>query len=128
MTRRQGVAAAFLTGPVLLASALVPSLAAGPVTCLFRLLTGLPCPTCGMTHAFVALGHGDAARAVEWNAASPLVFAACVSVFALGLAQAASGQRLLDRFSRRVRLPLIPVAAAAFTSAWAVNLVRHFAR
>lgn len=27
--------------------------------CLFRALTGLPCPGCGMTHAWRALLHGD---------------------------------------------------------------------
>jgi hypothetical protein len=37
--------------------------------CPFRLVTGLPCATCGMTHAFVALARGDVAAA--W-AASPL--------------------------------------------------------
>lgn len=37
--------------------------------CPFRALTGLPCATCGMTHAFVALAHGDPGGA--WSA-SPL--------------------------------------------------------
>jgi hypothetical protein len=37
--------------------------------CPFRALTGLPCASCGMTHAFVALARGDAAAA--WSA-SPL--------------------------------------------------------
>ncbi len=37
--------------------------------CPFRALTGLPCASCGMTHAFVALAHGDAGGA--WSA-SPL--------------------------------------------------------
>jgi hypothetical protein len=37
--------------------------------CPFRALTGLPCASCGMTHAFVALAHGDVAGA--WSA-SPL--------------------------------------------------------
>ena len=37
--------------------------------CPFRALTGLPCASCGMTHAFVALARGDAAGA--WSA-SPL--------------------------------------------------------
>src|SRR5512137_1544785 len=31
--------------------------------CPFRLATGLPCATCGMTHAFVALARGDLAGA-----------------------------------------------------------------
>ncbi len=37
--------------------------------CPFRAATGLPCASCGMTHAFVALARGDAAGA--WGA-SPL--------------------------------------------------------
>jgi hypothetical protein len=32
-------------------------------------MLGLPCATCGMTHAFVALAHGDLAAALH---ASPL--------------------------------------------------------
>jgi hypothetical protein len=37
--------------------------------CPFRALTGLPCASCGMTHAFVALARGEAGAA--WSA-SPL--------------------------------------------------------
>jgi Protein of unknown function (DUF2752) len=39
-----------------------------PYVCPFRALTGIPCATCGMTHAFVHLAHGEVSAAV---AASP---------------------------------------------------------
>lgn len=31
----------------------------GPVICPFRLLTGLPCPGCGLTRSWVHALHGD---------------------------------------------------------------------
>ena len=40
-----------------------------PYTCPARGLLGIPCATCGMTHAFVALAHGDLSGALH---ASPL--------------------------------------------------------
>lgn len=51
--------------------------------CPFKALTGLPCPGCGMTHAFLALGRLDLAGA--W-AANPLAFplAALTGLYAAG--------------------------------------------
>jgi hypothetical protein len=51
-----------------LAARFLPVLAV-PFTCPLRGLAGIPCATCGMTHAFVHLAHGDVALAL---AASPL--------------------------------------------------------
>jgi hypothetical protein len=51
-----------------LAARLLPLLGL-PYACPFRALTGLPCATCGMTHAFVYLAHGQLRAAL---AASPL--------------------------------------------------------
>ncbi len=35
--------------------------------CLFKKLTGLPCPTCGATRAVVHLAHGDISHAFMMN-------------------------------------------------------------
>jgi len=78
-----------------------------PYTCPARGLLGIPCATCGMTHAFVALAHGDLAAALH---ASPLGAA---------LAGAAWLYALLDvaRLAAGRPFPLLPVpllrAAAA---------------
>ena len=51
--------------------------------CLFKAVTGLPCPGCGMTRAFLALGRLDLAGACAQN---PLVFplAALTALYASG--------------------------------------------
>jgi len=41
-------------------------------TCIFRRVTGLPCPSCGTIHSIVSILHGDFRKAVNEN---PLGFA-----------------------------------------------------
>ena len=64
-----------------LATPLVPLLPG----CLFRDLTGLPCPTCGTAHAALALARLDLPHAIAFN---PLATLGAV-VFRLGGAVAA---------------------------------------
>ena len=42
--------------------------------CGFKNLTGLPCPGCGLTHSFCALGKGEVWRALSYNLLGPPVF------------------------------------------------------
>jgi len=39
------------------------------IRCLFKVLTGWPCPTCGMTRSFIHLRHVDLAGAFAANPA-----------------------------------------------------------
>ena len=45
-----------------------------PTVCPFNHMTGLPCPGCGLTRAFVSIAHGHLVDAVRWHALSPLMF------------------------------------------------------
>jgi hypothetical protein len=71
-----------LTAVFVLSATWRPSELPSFVLCPFRALTGLPCPGCGMTRAFCALGHGEWRLAVGFNALSPLVFVAALGAWA----------------------------------------------
>lgn len=49
---------------------LQPYVEHAPALCTFRVLTGKPCPTCGMTRATCALVHGEWTKAMQYH---PLV-------------------------------------------------------
>ena len=69
---------------VLLLSVLVPlpgadgTLLHVPAFCPFYQLTGLPCPGCGLTRAFVYIGHGQWADSLRWHPLGLLLYAACI--------------------------------------------------
>jgi hypothetical protein len=42
--------------------------------CTFKTITGLPCPTCGVTRTIIALSRGQLSRALYMN---PLIAVAC---------------------------------------------------
>jgi hypothetical protein len=49
--------------------------------CGFKNFTGLPCPGCGLTHSFCALGKGDLASAFGFNLLGPPLFFTFVLVW-----------------------------------------------
>jgi hypothetical protein len=64
---------AIILGSVLVASRyLEPSRL--PVVCVFRLATGLPCLTCGMTRAFHAISLGHFGEAIGYHPLSPIFY------------------------------------------------------
>jgi hypothetical protein len=91
---------AFLWGGAALAGAATApfarALASASPGCLFRAVTGVPCPTCGGTRALLALARLDVPAALAWN---PLVTLGAL-VFVLGglvvLARALAGRGVPD--------------------------------
>ncbi len=59
----------------LLAGRYLPVLALAP-PCVFRTLTGFPCPTCGSTRSLVFLSRGDLYSALAMN---PLIAACAIA-------------------------------------------------
>lgn len=47
-----------------------------PELCTFHAMTGLPCPTCGITRSFAATAHGHLVEAFRYHLFGPPAFAA----------------------------------------------------
>jgi hypothetical protein len=69
-----------LYGLVMLTGVFVVSLWLNPpdsdyfTICGFKNLTGLPCPGCGLTHSFCAMGKGHLLAALGFNLLGPILF------------------------------------------------------
>ena len=93
-----------------------------PVPCGHRVITGEPCPSCGLSHAFSLIVRGRVDEALQWNGNSMKVFL----FFALQLImRIALGARTLitDR-----GLEQIAIADAAVSSAMALVAFYPFLR
>ena len=71
-----------LSGLVLLASVVLPQHLPDIPVCAFKRMTGYPCPFCGMTRAFTAMGHGACAVAVRESPAGAILYLVIIGVFA----------------------------------------------
>lgn len=82
------------------------------VVCGFRWLTALPCPFCGLTRAFVAIGHGDLQHAWRLNPFSFPLYALAVCV-ALRPLYARYAPRTWQKPLAAIRRPIFVMLVAA---------------
>lgn len=92
------VAAAFLISPALSTS--------GPTLCPVRLVTGLPCPGCGLTRSWTAAAHGQFSDAFAYNFFGPISLAATMVFVALAGVLLAR-RRSVAGLARAVKHPVL---------------------
>ncbi len=102
-----------------------------PYGCGFKQRYGLPCPTCGMTHAVLAFAQGHIIRSFYTQPAAALFCSLAVVVAFLAFLTAVFGiyfpsfQRWLSSLKLRYILAAILLVLAA---GWAVTLARALAQ
>ncbi|HYD42674.1 MAG TPA: DUF2752 domain-containing protein [Anaeromyxobacter sp.] len=100
----------------------VPVLELFHVPCPFLALTDHPCATCGMTHAFVLLAHGDVLAALRWSPAGAALAAIAWTFGIADLVRVAIGRPLPAVPARTLRRAAIAgTAALAINWAWLIH-------
>ncbi len=91
--------------------------------CLFNRLTGLPCPTCGMTRAVCHAVHGHWARSVEEHPAGLILAAGLVGWMLWAAAEAWHGRPIAEA-PRRLLAKVFIIAGAAVSGVnWIAQLI-----
>ena len=94
-----------------------------PTMCPFRLVTGLPCPSCGLTHAACALAHGQIRQAERFNfAAVPLALLAAAACIGLVI-EFTTNRSCLTPIWLRCHGPLTLLIIALLATAWVFHFV-----
>jgi hypothetical protein len=90
--------------------------------CAFKYLTGIPCPTCGLTRAVCHALHGHWAASLHLHPAGVLVAAVLVGWLAWSLAETARGLTMDDRVRARLVTPLLVTGSAVSIASWIVRI------
>jgi hypothetical protein len=116
----QAILPILLLGTILTAGWwLTPGQVEGWPLCLFKYLTHLDCPGCGLTRSFLAMARLDVTQAVKFNAAGPLLYL----FFVFTLVERA-GALFDSQLKRRVRWPRF--MAVIFSSMVVFLLIGHW--
>ncbi|RPI70304.1 MAG: DUF2752 domain-containing protein [Desulfobacteraceae bacterium] len=98
-----------------------------PGLCIFRNTTGLPCPGCGLTRAFVSAAHGNFALSLYFHRLGWLIiFYTILQMLRHVVWLALTGRRLfIERLGFWLDRALIPIAILLIIN-WFYNLARIF--
>lgn len=93
--------------------------------CSFKVLVGVPCPSCGMTTAWAHTLHGEVVGALRSNVGGTLLCLADLVVVPWLLASALAGRWMLMAPRDRPIAWMAIVFVVITLSDWAFRMVRH---
>jgi hypothetical protein len=91
--------------------------------CLFRVLTGLPCPSCGLTTAFAHMARLEITDALRAHALGPLLFALTLLLIPLSTWGMLRAWPVAHAIKRLRVARLAAIIAAAVLGCWLVRVL-----
>jgi hypothetical protein len=63
--------------------------------CPFKLVTGMPCPGCGLGHSFICISHGNLSEAVQHHLLGPVVYLYLILIFIISIVRLISRKQIV---------------------------------
>ena len=89
--------------------------------CALKILTGIPCPTCGLTRSLCHALRGEWAASLGYHPAGVLLAAALIGWMVWSAAEARRGCVVAGVASRRLSAALLSSGAAVSLVSWVVS-------
>lgn len=113
----------FLLSAILLLSMLIPPSYEGSLEiCLFKNTFGIPCAGCGMTRAFLFLGHGNIYEAIKLNPNSLLSFSIIILLWFNKAVQILKKKEAKIYLTHKEKILLYFLAGLTIVTVWVYNL------
>jgi hypothetical protein len=90
--------------------------------CTFKVITGKPCPACGLTTSFALLLHGDLMGSLQANATGTLLALFCLAVVPWTLACALRGRLFFIRSIERSLTLVLLIFLVLLLTRWGIAL------
>lgn len=95
--------------------------------CMFRSITGIPCPGCGMGKASIMISQGEFYNAFIMHPLSiPFAIAALAAIFWLIYDLIRKKETFLTLMTRKLKRPYFIVLLAIIAGIWAWNILKGF--
>ena len=91
--------------------------------CTFKAVTGLPCPSCGMTTSFALLMHGDVLHSLWANPVGTLLAVVCLALIPWSLVSAYLGRPLFILSVEVALMRFLIVLIGLMVVRWVIVLV-----
>ena len=95
-----------------------------PVKCVHEIISGQPCPSCGLSHSFSSIVRGNLDKAMEWNPYGIRVFIFFIFQLVLRTSVSVSIIKHGEHTASLVRFDII-VSIAAFLVAFS-QFIKYF--
>jgi hypothetical protein len=91
--------------------------------CTFKTMTGVPCPSCGMTTSFALLIRGDVWNSMRANCVGTLLASFCLLLIPWSLVSVCLGRPLFIRSIENVLVWIVVGFLALMMLRWAIVLI-----